>query len=266
MGVERELVRGRGGVVVCVGGVGMNGGVRVVVGAGSRRDAERLARWHYRATGPATLVRVLTAEVEGEAAGVLCVSMPVLNGSWRTAAWGGRYTAGDRAARARRLNAEVRCISRVIVEPRHRGLGVATALVRAYLESALTERTEAVAVMGWYSGFFERAGMRGVEVRESSRDRALRAALVGAGVAVWRLAEVERVARLVRRRKDLGEALGRWARASRATGCVARGDVEELVRRALFALGTRRKAFVHDRAWSAGEGTGAGGNAGGGGP
>jgi hypothetical protein len=233
----------------------MSGGVRIEVRAGTRGDAERLARWHYRAEPPATLVGVLRAEVAGETAGVLCVSMPVLNGSWRAAAWGDRYASGDRASRARRLNAEVRCLSRVIVEPRHRGLGVATALVRAYLASPLTARTEAVAVMGWYSGFFERAGMRAVEVPMSARDRALRAALRGAGVAVWRLAEVAHVARLARRRRSLGAALRRWGRASRATSGVGAEDLEELVRRALFALGTRRRAFVHGGEACGSEGT-----------
>ncbi len=132
---------------------------------GTIEDYERLAPCHYRGGRPATrplirrAVRTLPDGTD-RVAGVLVVSMPTLNGAWRDLAWPGRYTSGCKRARAERLNAELRCLSRVIVEPSSRGLGVARGLVTDYLRSPRTPATEAVAQMGAYSPFLERAGMR----------------------------------------------------------------------------------------------------------
>lgn len=186
-------------------------------------DYHALARWHYRGGRPATVARVLRAiwRPPGRAgllAGVLVVSMPTLNGRWRPPVPG-----ESKPEAARRLNCPrrgVRCISRVIVDPRFRGLGVATELVRAYLRRPLTPRTEAVAAMGPYSGFFERAGMRGVALPPSRRDAALLVALRRAGVRAWRLTDAAAVARVAAGSAELAAALRRWWRASRAT----RGD------------------------------------------
>src|SRR5205823_1709377 len=110
-------------------------------------------------------------------AAVLVVSMPTLNGRWRELAWPGRFCGGDQRACARRLNEEVRTISRVIVEPRWRGLGVATRLVREYLRSPLTEKTEAAAAMGVCCPFFEAAGMRAWRLEPDRRGVRLLGAL-----------------------------------------------------------------------------------------
>ncbi|HYE01768.1 MAG TPA: GNAT family N-acetyltransferase [Phycisphaerales bacterium] len=141
-------------------------GQRIDLEPGTRADYAALARFHYRAGAPATMVGVVRA-VEpgrGELAGVLVVSMPTLNGPWRELAWPGRYAGPDRRRGLRRLNAEVRTISRVVVEPRYRGLGLGRRLVEAYLRRPLTAATEAVAAMGGACPFFARAGMREYEV------------------------------------------------------------------------------------------------------
>lgn len=141
---------------------------RLSIGVGSIADYARLSAFHYLAGPPATHVRVLAARDRGaETVGVLVVSMPTLDGAWRDVAWPGRYRAkraGERSARLKRLNAEVRTISRVVVDPRWRGLGVARRLVEAYLADPLTERTEAVCAIGVLCPFFARAGMREVPV------------------------------------------------------------------------------------------------------
>ncbi len=139
--------------------------VPLLVRAGSVADYSAMSQWHYRSRRPAAIVRVLVAEsiapVPNQATclGVLVVSMPVLNGRWRNLAWPGRYSTGDKRSDARRLNAEVRTISRVVIDPRARGLGVATRLVRAYLSDAITPATEAIAAMASFSSFFDAAGM-----------------------------------------------------------------------------------------------------------
>ncbi|MBL0928149.1 MAG: hypothetical protein IBJ11_10945 [Phycisphaerales bacterium] len=199
-------------------------GPGVEIGPGTIADFDRLARWHYRAARPATFdargIRRAVDTASGQTVGVLVPSLPTLNGAWRTAAWGEGFAPGDKRRLARRLNAEVRCISRVVVDPRARGLGVATALVRAYLAAPLTPRTEAVAAMGRVSGFFARAGMRELRGARPARDLRLLAALRGAGVERWRLAQPGAVrARLEScdeaAREEVRRALRAWASAGR---------------------------------------------------
>jgi GNAT superfamily N-acetyltransferase len=143
-----------------------------------RREYDRLAPLHYRAGPPATIDRVLAAydEQADLLAGVLVVSFPTLNGAWRAAAFPGAFDTGDKVRAARQRNDRLRCISRVIVDPRCRGLGVASGLVRAYLAEPCTPLTEAVTAMGACCPFFERGGMRRVSWT-SSRDLALRRAI-----------------------------------------------------------------------------------------
>ncbi|MEO6436540.1 MAG: GNAT family N-acetyltransferase, partial [Tepidisphaeraceae bacterium] len=56
----------------------------------------------------------------------------------------------------------VRAISRVIVHPQFRGLGVASGLVRRVLLDCPTRYVEATAAMGEVHPFFEKGGMRRV--------------------------------------------------------------------------------------------------------
>ena len=161
---------------------------------GDQRDYRALAHLHYREARPATFCRVLTARHRAQMVGVLVVSRPTLNARWRNLLWPGQYAGPDKRANAARLNAELRCISRVIVDPRARGLGVGTSLVRAYLRAPLTRRTEAVAAMGAACGLFRAAGMREVLLPPSPRDRMLRLALRRAGIAPWELLDPPRIA------------------------------------------------------------------------
>jgi N-acetylglutamate synthase-like GNAT family acetyltransferase len=61
------------------------------------------------------------------------------------------------------VNRHVRTISRVIVHPQFRALGIASQLVRRILQDCPTRYVEAVAAMGAVHPFFERAGMTRVE-------------------------------------------------------------------------------------------------------
>jgi len=136
---------------------------------GTMADYQALAHLHYRGAKPATHTLILRAirsvPIVGELlAGVLVVSMPTLNGAWRARAWPGFFSSKSKSINAKRINTHLRCISRVIVEPRSRGLSVASMLVRAYLRSPQTPATEAIAAMGAVCPFFERAGMHAYQL------------------------------------------------------------------------------------------------------
>lgn len=221
---------------------------RVVVGPGCTADYLRLAPLHYRGGRPATIVRVLTARIARmpEPAGVLVVSMPTLNGRWRELVWPGRYTSCPRAVGIRRLNDEVRCISRVIVDPRVRGVGVATRLIRAYLGEPLTPATEAVAAIASMCPIFEHAGMTRYDLTPTRRDARLHDALAERALRAEDLGDPPRAAAAL---LDplIARELRRWAGASRATCARKDADLSVIARAAWASLGSPGIAFAHTR-------------------
>jgi len=197
---------------------------------GGPADYPALARFHYLANAPATMTRVLVIEDEsptihdrwralqiarGEPAeglgprdaamndrtskstrivAVLVESLPALSCALRDIALPGRYTGFDRRSAARLLNDELRCISRVIVHPRFRGLGLAVRLVRHALSTAATAYTEALAAMGRVHPFFKQAGMTEYQRPPLSKDQRLLDAMRSVGVEPWELASRRRMA------------------------------------------------------------------------
>jgi len=240
-----------GGGVRARRGAGRPAGLRVRFGEGTRADYERLAGLHYLNGDPATFERVVTARAGGSLAGVLVASRPTLNGAHRALAWGDRYASGDRRADAGRLNAEVRCLSRVIVDPRFRGQGLARRLVERYLESPLTACTEAIAAMGGVCPFFARAGMTAYALTPSARSARLIDALDHAGLTRESLCDesaVRRAMRSAKRRRFLARELRVWAGASRATGRKKDAGAERLLELARSRLSCERVAYAHTAA------------------
>lgn len=260
------------------------------ISRGTADDLRALSVFHYRTSSlatdasggshakcglPATIAQVLVARFSRQAVattaslrrleaddviGVLGVSMPALNapGRWRERAWPDLFAAAtSRREQAHAVNTHLRTISRVIVDPRFRGVGVASALVRAYLASPLTEATEALAAMGHVSGFFTAAGMTqvwpvkddgtacaaraaggmgGAQVtsRADARLLACLAAMRGSGrgshhlprgVETWELLDADGLLKGLSRAdvRVLDDGLRAWARASRATRALADG-------------------------------------------
>ena len=192
----------------------------ITITAGTMSDYGVLARFHYRA-GPARgCVQTLAAadRETGEVVGVLTVSMPTLNAPWRARAWPRVFYAGLTAReRARRVNRNVRTISRVIVDPRYRAMGVARRLVEAYLAALQSRYTEAVAAMGRVCPFFAHAGMRELALSTPRRDVLLGRALRRCGVEAWELADMDRAVSVARGSARLCGAVWTWANTSRAT-------------------------------------------------
>lgn len=212
---------------------------------GTIDDYRALRRFHYLAGEPATRVLVLAADGPDGPAGVLVVSMPTLNGSWRASAWPGWAPPGEPARdAAARLNAGLRTVSRVIVDPRWRGLGVAASLVRAYLARPLAERTEAIAAIGRFCPFFARAGMRRVEapVRGHAATLLRRLSRLGVEASAW----VERgeADRHAAQDPALVALVRAWARGSRATAGWADAGGGELLTRAALRLEARPEVYV----------------------
>lgn len=177
---------------------------------GSLRDYAALAEHHYRAGRPATATRVLVLRHDvptppqrfsgfgsgagaGEVVGVLVESLPTLSCRLRDYALRDRFgswLAGR--PRAALLGRELRCISRVVIDPRWRGMGLASGLVREALATAQTPFTEALAAMGRVNPFFERAGMTPYHRPPHALDARLIAALAVVGLTPRDLAWMHR--------------------------------------------------------------------------
>lgn len=212
-------------------------------------DLRALSRHHYAGSDPAVPVRILRAvdRARGELAGVLVVSHPALNDAWRERAWPGMFPRMDGRTRALAINSLVRTISRVIVEPRRRSMGVGTMLVRAYLDSPLTALTETIASMGRYTSMFERSGMRVVECARPQRDYRLLDALAHARVAPIELVDPERGAALMRD-SFIREEVDRWLNAARGTRVLLSSSRSERAGEAGRAVIARPVVHVHGEA------------------
>ncbi|MGJ8636866.1 MAG: AAA family ATPase [Phycisphaerales bacterium] len=143
---------------------------------GTIEDYRALKPHHYIASDPASIAQITRATRTcpitntTHLAAVLVVAYPTLNASWRDRAWPGRYTSSTKSQNAKRINAELRCLARIITASNARGLSIASTLVRNYLSNPLTPVTEALAAMGSTNPFLKIAGMTEYPVPHSPTD------------------------------------------------------------------------------------------------
>jgi hypothetical protein len=152
-------------------------------------DYDELARFHYRggSTGPVRCMfklidhhpwRSLAAPVVG----IIVYGKPSANLAVRNRALEGLFGGLDRSAALSLLNDRMSCIRRVIIEPRYRGLGLASRLVADTLRRCGTPMVEAVSMMGRSHPFFERAGMQAYTPEPDLKTERLQAAFEAAGL------------------------------------------------------------------------------------
>ncbi len=98
--------------------------------------------------------------MNSETVGVIVYTMPAPGLELRNIATGNLFAGFDRSTQLALINKNFRCIARVIIEPRFRGLGLATRLVRETMPQVNVPIIEALAVMGQVNPFFEKAGMK----------------------------------------------------------------------------------------------------------
>jgi hypothetical protein len=132
---------------------------------GTRADYESLSHYHYREPnmGPYAAIFALKGEFRTatklETVGVIVYSMPTAGAQMRNIATGGIFAGLDKGTRLALINKNIRTISRVIIEPRFRSLGLAVRLVRETMPIMDVPFVEALAVMGRANPFFEKAGL-----------------------------------------------------------------------------------------------------------
>jgi hypothetical protein len=136
--------------------------------SGTRADYEFLSQYHYRQTsiGPYAAIYTLKGKFRTaerlETVGVIVYTTPAAGSQMRTAAI--PFLSGlDRCTRLKLINANIRTISRVVIEPRFRSLGLAARLVSETMPLMNVPFIEALAVMGQVNPFFEKAGMTRID-------------------------------------------------------------------------------------------------------
>jgi ABC-type transport system involved in cytochrome c biogenesis ATPase subunit/GNAT superfamily N-acetyltransferase len=152
---------------------------------GSIEDYGRLARFHYRSgsENESTSLKVRDCYrllYDDDLIGVIVYSYAHLNLKPRNMVFGERYvyTPGD-LNKARLVNEEIARISRVVVHPKFRGIGLGAFLVRETLPRVNVKVVEVLAAMAKFNPFFEKAGMIRVDYQrdEDATSKKIRAFL-----------------------------------------------------------------------------------------
>jgi ABC-type lipoprotein export system ATPase subunit/GNAT superfamily N-acetyltransferase len=135
---------------------------------GTRKDYDELAPFHYRSSSLAATWKIFALKRGEETVGVIVYRYPGANCFGRRQAFG-------RALSLKEVNEKVSLISRVIIHPKYRTIGLGAKLVRATLPLCGKPYVETVAVMAKYNPFFEKAGM--TKIAESKPDPKVSAAI-----------------------------------------------------------------------------------------
>ncbi|MCS7094653.1 MAG: hypothetical protein NZ988_02425 [Thaumarchaeota archaeon] len=147
----------------------------MVITEGTWQDYKQLAEFHYRGGSPGFRRAVYSARLGNELAGVIVYVAPHRELAARNAALPivkeMRSKLGG-SAFLKWMNDHFVRISRVVVHPKFRGIGLGVELVRRTMPLVGKPYVETLAVMARYNPFFERAGMRRVQF-----DRGLPAAV-----------------------------------------------------------------------------------------
>ena len=170
---------------------------------GGFEDYKKLARFHYRDSRPGAYTAIFVIRpikaLSTEPIGVIVYTMPSAGAELRNIATDNFFAGFDNRTRLGLINENIRCISRVIIEPRFRGLGLASRLVRETMPKMDVPIIEAMAVMGLVNPFFEKAGMKAYAANMPVRCIQLVEAFSMVGIEEEELIDAEEVQRKVGR-------------------------------------------------------------------
>jgi ABC-type lipoprotein export system ATPase subunit/GNAT superfamily N-acetyltransferase len=127
------------------------------------KDYEELSGFHYRDSGGIPAAQKVFILKHGEqTVGAIVYRSPGLVAL-------GRLLSVGRKVLLQELNRDWSLITRVVVHPKYRTIGLGAKLVRDTLEKCGRPYVESIAVMARFNPFFERAGMRKVAVSQPDK-------------------------------------------------------------------------------------------------
>jgi ABC-type lipoprotein export system ATPase subunit/GNAT superfamily N-acetyltransferase len=132
------------------------------VEGGSLDDWRKLSVFHYRSHSVGAKRDIFSVRRRGELCGVIVYCYPPPNCS-------GRRLVMPKMG-IKDLNKQLSIISRVVVHPKYRTIGLGEKLIRESLPLVGTPYVEMIAVMAKYNPFAERAGMRKVSMHDPPKE------------------------------------------------------------------------------------------------
>jgi ABC-type transport system involved in cytochrome c biogenesis ATPase subunit/GNAT superfamily N-acetyltransferase len=127
---------------------------------GTTADYKALCEFHYRTHRTPPTRKIFTLKRKDELCGAIVYCYPPPTCFGRGKVWKGNISE---------LQKQVSVVSRVIIHPKYRSIGLGEKLVRDTLLFAGTPYVEAVAVMAKYNPFFEKAGMQKIAESKPSK-------------------------------------------------------------------------------------------------
>lgn len=170
-------------------------------------DYRQLAHYHYRDNRPGPVAAIYAVRSDPESAersgtppaGVVVYSMPLPEVELRNVATCDFFSGLDKSTQLALINRHIRCITRLIIDPRYRGLGLASRLVRETMPRMNVPIIEAMAVMGLVNPFLERAGMKAYVAESPVRTVRLIEALSTVGLEGKQLVDPQQIQRQLAR-------------------------------------------------------------------
>ena len=164
---------------------------------GTLDDYNQLAKYHYRSSKLRCFAAIfkMLARIGNKKipVGVIVYSMPTAGLELRNVALGNIFSGFDRATQMALINKNIRRISRVVIEPKFRCLGLASRLVRETLPLMNVPVIEALAVMGEINPFFEKASMTAFTAKEPARCVQMLEAFDAVGIGKDELVSAEKL-------------------------------------------------------------------------
>ncbi|MHC4533507.1 MAG: hypothetical protein ACYS6K_06105 [Planctomycetota bacterium] len=148
---------------------------KIKIVPGGFDDYRQLAYYHYRESKPGPFKKIFVLRNEAlrttrnKILGVIVYTMPYVGLEIRSLVMDNFFIGFDKDTQLQLINKNIRCIGRLIIEPRFRGLGLAKRLVQQTMPKMNVPIIEAVAVMGRINPFLRKAGMRPFTSKPSER-------------------------------------------------------------------------------------------------
>ena len=131
---------------------------------GTSEDYKKLAKFHYRSKALVAPKKIFALKRNEETVGVIVYARPPI-------ICFGRKKYFGRALNVKEINSKLLTITRIIIHPKYRSIGLGVKLVKETLPLAGSKYVEAIAVMARYNPFLEKAGM--IKVAEKVPDKDL---------------------------------------------------------------------------------------------
>lgn len=134
-------------------------------------DIKDLMRFHYKNTKVSFTKKIFGLFRKNRLMGCIVYACPPLALKGRSFAFGNRYKREDTGrCDAKKINKEIAIISRVVVHPKYRSIGLGQYIVEKTLRMSNFEVVETLATMAKYNPFFEKAGMSLVKEQDAAKE------------------------------------------------------------------------------------------------